>query len=78
MSKRIIHCCLDITGALKNAKDFKGCITVDGKTLMTVKEIRDFLQAQLAMGRRVLPMGDCDNFDYQTGCKGHVVQEDAE
>lgn len=72
MSK-IIHCCLDIRGGIRNAKDLRGCITVDGKTLQTTKEVKNFLQGQLDMGRRVLPMGDCDNFDYQTGCKGHVV-----
>lgn len=26
---------------------------------------------ELAKGRRVLPLGECDNFDYQTGCQGH-------
>ena len=66
MARRTIHCCLDI----------KGCITVDGRTLMTANEVKSFLREQLAMGRRVLPLGDCDNFDYQTGCKGHVVEED--
>ena len=75
MSRRIIHCCLNISGAMRNAKDFKGRITVDGKTLVTVQEIKAFFQEQLDMGRRVLPMGDCDNFDYQTGCKGHEVEE---
>lgn len=29
------HMCLDITGAMKNAKMFVGNITVDGKTLQT-------------------------------------------
>ena len=75
MSRRIIHCCLDISGAMRNAKDFKGRITVDGKTLVTVQEIKAFFQEQLDMGRRVLPFGDCDNFDYLTGCKGHEVEE---
>lgn len=70
------HCCLSIEGAIKNAKDLKGCITLDnGQVLMTVKEIRDFMKFQLAMGRRVLPCGDCDNFDYQTGCKGHEISK---
>jgi hypothetical protein len=66
---------LDIQGGINNAKMLKGAITVDGKTLNTVKEVKDFLRGQLALGRRVLPMGDCDNFDYQTGCKGHPVEE---
>lgn len=75
MARRMIHCCLDIKGGIMNARMLKGVITVDGHTLTTVKEIRSFLQEQLDMGRRVLPMADCDNFDYQTGCKGHVVEE---
>lgn len=72
---RLIHCCLDICGGIKNAQMLKGVITVDGCTLNTVKEVRNFLQGQLDMGRRVLPMGDCDNFDYQTGCRGHYVED---
>lgn len=72
---RRIHCCLSIAGGIKNAKDLRGCIAVDGKTLQTTAEVKNFLQGQLDMGRRVLPMGDCDNFDYQTGCKGHDVED---
>lgn len=67
---------LDIDGGIKNARLLKGCITVDGRTLNTVKEIRAFLYEQKAMGRKVLPMGDCDNFDYQTGCLGHQVEDE--
>ena len=72
------HMCLDIQGGINNAKMLKGAITVDGKTLNTVKEVKDFLRGQLALGRRVLPMCECDNFDYQTGCKGHIVEEENE
>lgn len=75
MARRIIHCCLEIRGGMMNARMLKGCITVDGHTLNTVKEIKSFLQEQLDMGRRVLPMGDCNDFDYQTGCRGHYVEE---
>ncbi len=71
------HMCVDITGAMKNAKMFVGNITVDGKTLQTEREVKIFLQSQLDLGRRVLPCGDCDNFDYQTGCKGHENKEDS-
>lgn len=65
--KRIIHVSLDIDGGIKNAQLLKGCITVDGRVLNTVKEIRAFLYEQKAMGREVLPIGDCDNFDYKKG-----------
>ena len=71
----IYHMCMSIEGAILNAKTLKGCITVDGYTLQTVKEIRDFMKGELAKGRRVLPMGKCSNFCYQTGCKGHERKE---
>ena len=48
-----------------------GAITVDGKALTTVREIRKFLADQLAKGRELLPCGDCEGFDYKTGCPGH-------
>ena len=73
--KRRIHMSLNIDGGIQNARLLKGCITVDGRVLNTVKEIRAFLYEQKAMGRKVLPMGDCDNFDYQTGCLGHQVED---
>lgn len=76
MARRMIHCCLDIEGGIRNARLLKGVISVDGRTLDNVKDIKTFLRGQLAMGRRVLPMGDCDNFDYQTGCKGHALEID--
>ena len=72
------HVCLDITGGIKNSKSLCGCIETDGVTLNTPKEVRAFLRGQLAMGRRVLPVGECDNFDYQTGCKGHPIKEQGE
>lgn len=74
--RRKIHLCLNIEGALKAAKAYVGEITVDGKVLNTVNEVEAFFKEHLAMGRRVLPLGDCDNFDYQTGCKGHVIDEE--
>lgn len=75
MAKAIHHCCLDIAGGIKNARMLRNCITVDGRLLRTEKEVRAFLREQQALGRRVLPMGDCDNFDYQTGCLGHPREE---
>lgn len=76
MAQRMIHLSLDIRGGMAHAKDLCGCITVDGKTLRTVPEVKNFLQGQLDLGRRVLPMAECDNFDYQHGCRGHDVKED--
>ena len=72
----LIHLSLDIKGSLRNPGILKGVITYNGKKLNTEKEIKDFLQYQLSLGRKFLPMGDCDNFDYQTGCMGHEERED--
>lgn len=72
---KLIHCCLDIKGGIKNARFLCGSIEVDGKPLQTVPEVRQFLRDQLALGRKVLPMGDCDNFDYQKGCRGHYYPD---
>lgn len=76
MARRIIHMSLDIRGGMACAKDLCGCITVDGNILRTVPEVKNFLQEQLDLGRKVLPMTECDNFDYQHGCRGHIVEED--
>lgn len=65
---------LDVLGAIKKPKAFLGCITVEGKTLTSISQIKSFFQEQLDMGREYLPYGDCDNFDYKSGCKGHVLE----
>lgn len=72
----IRHVCIDIDGAIKNAHMWKGCITVDGRVLNTVEEVRHFLYQQKAMGRELLPTGDCDNFDYKKGCLGHPSEDE--
>lgn len=38
-------------------------------------ELDRYLREQLALGRKVLPMGNCDNFDYQKGCRGHYYPD---
>lgn len=70
------HTCLDIRGAIKHARDLKGAITVNSKTLATTKEVRDFLKGQLAIGREVLPVCHCKGFSFITGCPGHQSREE--
>lgn len=41
-------------------------------------EARKYLHECLAKGWRVIAFGDCDNFDYQTGCKGHKNLKEAD
>jgi hypothetical protein len=74
--------CLSISGALnwsiretnKNIGK-NGWIKKDDGSLFTYYEFRNYLMDELTKGHEVLPIGDCDNFDYKTGCMGHGVPE---
>lgn len=75
----VIHCCLDLEGFLRNAtfpRSFGGMFKHDDGRPMTPEEARSELFNQLRLGRRVIPMGACDNFDYQKGCQGHEHGDD--
>lgn len=50
MTKRRYHTCVDVLGGIKNPKAFCGCITVAGKELNTISEVKRFFQEQLDMG----------------------------
>lgn len=69
------HFDLDIRGTLRNLKgrkrNAKSYANHDDGRPMTNAEFEEYLLDQLSKGRQVLPVGDCDNFDYQTGCRGH-------
>ena len=69
------HMCMSVRGALNWDKktlkrNAKGFTNKDGKT-MTPDEVRAALMDELSKGREVIPLGECDNFDFKTGCKGH-------
>ena len=73
---RLIHLCVDVRGALKNPKIFRGNLIDDnGKPVYDVKEIRRLLRHELDLGHEVLPTCGCDNFDYKNGCLGHEVED---
>lgn len=40
MTKRRYHTCIDVLGGIKNPKAFCGCITVAGKELNTISEVK--------------------------------------
>lgn len=48
--------------------------TENGRTLKPT-EVRVLLKKADDAGHRYLPLGNCDNFDYQKGCLGHEVPE---
>lgn len=68
---------LRISDAIEYSEILKGCVEVDGRWILSADEMRDFLYQQKAMGREVLPLGDCDNFDYKKGCLGHLEEDEA-
>jgi len=65
------HMCMDVRGALRNGMWKLGGMQHDDGRPMTADEAFDALCDEIAKGRRVIPLGDCDNFDYQEGCNGH-------
>lgn len=75
-----IHMCASVRGILetyntdkKMAKMFRGCVTDDnGKQITDGYLIRQHFYDELAKGREVLPIGNCNNFDYKKGCLGHI------
>ena len=74
--KIIHHVSLDISGALKNPKCLINAITYDGQILTKEKQIIEFLEYQQYLGHKLLPLGECEGFDYIKGCPGHIIEED--
>ena len=71
---KTIHMCADIRGMLENYTrkcSLNGVFKDDDGRSLTHEEARNYLYDCLTKGWKVIPYGDCDNFDYQTGCKGH-------
>ncbi len=51
--------------------------TDDGKRV-TGKSVRAWLLKQQEEGWRVIPLGECDDFDKEHGCRGHEILESEE
>ncbi|TGE05602.1 hypothetical protein EU556_20080 [Hymenobacter fodinae] len=72
------HMGLSVEGALRNMtkSQLKNLFTdtETGRDL-TAQEAKEELRQAQREGKRVLPMGDCDKWDYQTGCPGHPMPE---
>jgi hypothetical protein len=70
---KTIHCSLSVRGALKWPKSRLRKLLVDEKgKYLSADGAREALLDQLALGREVLPLGECPGFDFQSGCPGHV------
>ena len=75
---KLFHMSLSVRGALsKSTREFRNQIVPmlqhdDGRP-MSEHEARNALFDELAQGHEVIPIGDCDHFDYKKGCLGHPV-----
>jgi hypothetical protein len=67
------HLALSIEGCLINMKgrNLNGFATDKNGHPVSGKDFRKYLRDSLKKGWKVIPMGECDNFDYQNGCLGH-------
>lgn len=73
---KTIHLCVSVRGMLhwSNAdakRNMKSITKSDGTRYLSVAEFRNALMDELAQGHEVLPTGECEGFDYKTGCPGH-------
>lgn len=75
---KIRHMCMDMRGFLRHTKypsGFRGLFKDNDGKQMSPEMAREALFDALAKGWRLLPCGDCEGFDYQTGCPGHKQKE---
>ncbi len=72
---RTIHMSVDIAGVLRwSDKELVNMFTDEDGNRRPAAYVRDWLKLQLAQGKRVLPMGECDGFSYTDGCPGHPCE----
>jgi hypothetical protein len=66
---------LDVAGAIANGVGWKWVSDAAGNPVGK-REAIAWLAARLAEGKRFLPVGDCEGFDFSTGhCPGHKDQD---
>ncbi len=73
---RTVHVCQSVTGPLMHwtKRDWQNAtkwITKPDGSSFTADELKAAFIEELAKGHKVIPMCECDNFDYETGCRGH-------
>lgn len=71
------HLCQSITGPLMNwnKSDWKKAtkyITRNDGSHYTPDELKRAFLDELAKGHEVVPICECDNFDWKLGCQGHA------
>lgn len=73
----MIHMALSVDGALKVIKhrnnNSASFAQHDDGGAMTFGELKNILMEAQKEGKKYLPTSNCDNFDYQKGCRGHYT-----
>jgi hypothetical protein len=72
---------LSVRGALTwSGREFRSKIvpmfTNDDGSPATEHDARNYLFDELSKGHEIIPIGECDNWDWKTGCQGHPVNID--
>lgn len=80
MSGHRIHLSQSIVGPLVNWSDSEWLdalkwITREGKQYACVEDLRRAFVDELRDGHEVVPIGDCDDFDWKKGCRGHAIPD---
>ena len=75
--RRLSHMCVSVDGTLHHYKNTRKKATPfedeNGKRL-TAKQVVAEMLLYKSQGKRVIPMSDeCYRFDFQSGCKGHII-----
>lgn len=73
----LYHVELSIEGALKKSdEELDGLMNYEDGTPLTGAEARQELLKCKEKGWRLFPVGECPEFDHQTGCPGHPESEE--
>lgn len=70
--KTVYHDQLSVRAALRLEDKQLAGFTENGKAIPP-RQMRLLLQRADSDGKRYIPLGNCQDFDFQKGCPGHVV-----
>lgn len=71
----IHHMCINISCILRQKKSLGKLFYDEDGTVLNNIEARKMLNKMLAEGKRLFPVGDCEGFNYETGCPGHPSEK---
>lgn len=56
-------------------RDFKNLFENPDGSFLSPEAAKVYLLDELSKGHLYLPIGNCDNFEYKSGCMGHTIEE---